>query len=430
MSNKNQCFGEAVPLDEDQMRFCEADGQLIRLLAPAGCGKTHSLLWRCLFQLRQTKDEKPKFLVFTFTRAARDELMDRLRSDGHFHDLRDCTRVSTLNSWGYQRVKKTAHNLQLITNQAQKYNCVNNILQPVWRRHPQVNKLLDDSYRRASVSKELIDVIDTLKSMAFRHDMYSKGALSYIDNHLIWLNQCGMARNYNALLNKMLELEFIYNTSEEQIKQLFDFWAQSCEHLYQCAYFTLEDQKYWTWIELEQTLEKTGKVAGAARYHHIVVDEFQDINPLDLHLLKTIVAHNNATLTIIGDEDQAIFEWRGATPSFILNPDKYFGTKSKTFILGTNYRSPRNIISYSQQLIRNNKRRENKKVVANQVGNAKIEVIRNENITQSIEFILDYIENWRNSSFGNSIAIVGRKRSQIIPFQIVFAGCDIQFLCS
>ncbi len=44
------------------------------------------------------------------------------------------------------------------------------------------------------------------------------------------------------------------------------------------------------------------------RYHHIIVDEFQDINVLDLDLLKAICDINKCELTIVGDDDQAIYE--------------------------------------------------------------------------------------------------------------------------
>ena len=50
-------------------------------------------------------------------------------------------------------------------------------------------------------------------------------------------------------------------------------------------------------------------ITGAARYNHILVDEFQDINPLDLELIKAVALRNRSTLTIVGDDDQAIFEW-------------------------------------------------------------------------------------------------------------------------
>ena len=98
-------------------------------------------------------------------------------------------------------------------------------------------------------------------------------------------------------------------------------------------------------------------IYGAARYDHILVDEFQDINPLDLALIKVIVERNQSTLTIVGDDDQAIFEWRGASPEYILQPQRYFGSPFKDYLLETNYRSPRNIVTHSQNLIAHNRNR-------------------------------------------------------------------------
>ena len=105
-------------------------------------------------------------------------------------------------------------------------------------------------------------------------------------------------------------------------------------------------------------------ISGAARYDHILVDEFQDINPLDLYLIRAISERHRATLTIVGDDDQAIFEWRGASPDFILDPESHFRRSFATHKLEVNYRSPEEIVSLSQNLIRRNVRREAKKVRA------------------------------------------------------------------
>ena len=94
------------------------------------------------------------------------------------------------------------------------------------------------------------------------------------------------------------------------------------------------------------------------------VDEFQDVNPLDIALVKAIVERNRATVTIAGDDDQAIFEWRGATPEYILNPERYFDSPFTTYILGVNYRSPHNSVDHSQRLIANNERRVPKQIKA------------------------------------------------------------------
>lgn len=101
------------PLSGDQRAFCEAQGSGVRLLAPAGCGKTHALPWRCLHLATNGGKESPRFLLFTFTRAARDELRDRLRNDPAFRSVAPLVNITSLNSWGFRRLKASRHSLQL-----------------------------------------------------------------------------------------------------------------------------------------------------------------------------------------------------------------------------------------------------------------------------------------------------------------------------
>ncbi len=159
-------------------------------------------------------------------------------------------------------------------------------------------------------------------------------------------------------------------------------------------------------------------IYGAARYDHILVDEFQDINPLDLELIKVIAERNQSTLTIVGDDDQAIFEWRGATPEYILHPDRYFNVDFKDYQLEINYRSPRNIVEHSQRLIANNENRVAKKVGAAEDANtAEIEIITTDGINQRLELVTSIVR----STEPGKVGVIGRYRSQLIPFQIYFA---------
>ena len=79
-------------------------------------------------------------------------------------------------------------------------------------------------------------------------------------------------------------------------------------------------------------------------------------------LVRAIVRRSKATVTIAGDDDQAIFEWRGATPEYILDPARFFDVEFETHTLATNYRSPSNIVEHSQRLISYNTRRVEKKL--------------------------------------------------------------------
>jgi len=416
-------------LDESQKRFCSDPDRSIRLLAPAGSGKTTSLLWRCL-NLYETSDEEPRFLIFTFTRTARDELRDRLKNGSAFKPIRYRTEIVTLNSWGFRRLKSKTHSLKLCTTSKDQYVCVNNILQPVWKEHSSIKKVLENTHAKGRMATHLMDLIDYLKTLGFRHDQYH--GLEDLMNHIEWLMESGMVNHVKALNKQLMDLEIISSKDVsdlyEQIDQNFmRFWCEACKHLYETAFITLEDQKYWALIDLENMIKEGKYTTGMHRYNHILVDEFQDINVLDLNLLKAIAEINKAELTIVGDDDQAIFEWRGASPNFILHPEKHIKPHYRTYILEVNYRSPRNIVEYSQRLIQNNKNRVLKKVVAKSTNDAAIHVKLMPSLSRSVSFVVETVKKLLNRKDIRNIAIIGRKRSQIIPYQIKFAAEEISF---
>ena len=156
-----------------------------------------------------------------------------------------------------------------------------------------------------------------------------------------------------------------------------------------------------------------------------MVDEFQDINPLDLALIKVIVERNQSTLTIVGDDDQAIYEWRGASPEYILQPQQYFGAQFKDYQLETNYRSPRNIVNYSQNLISRNRNRVIKKVkAAENAGTAEINVMAIDSISDRLRYVTDIV---RNTEYPGKVAVIGHRRSHLIPYEIYFASDGAPF---
>jgi DNA helicase-2/ATP-dependent DNA helicase PcrA len=59
------------------------------------------------------------------------------------------------------------------------------------------------------------------------------------------------------------------------------FWREAAAQLIENATFTLEDQKYAAYLDEKEKLEKKSYLSGAARYDHVLIDEFQGINPLD-----------------------------------------------------------------------------------------------------------------------------------------------------
>lgn len=420
------------PLNDSQKDFCLETEKKVRLLAPAGNGKTHSLLWRCLTQLLYSdQNTSSRFLIFTFTRAARDELVFRVNNESHFAPLRNNVEIFTLNAWGNRRLKSRMRYPKLLTANQDLKNCMLYDLKPIWMNYEHVEYAMTEGRRKYYAAKDLMDLMDDLKGMGFRHDLHAKKADFFA--HIDWLNENGMKSNLFKVHDALSQLEIIDDQFKEEktYKQIYDnyfmFWCESTQWLYDSSRITMEDQKYWTLIDIENSINKGQYTSGIHRFQHVLVDEFQDINILDLLLLKAIAAANKTSLCIIGDDDQAIFEWRGATPGFLLTPDEFIEDNYSTHVLDTNYRSPKNIVELSQKLIKHNKNRVNKKIKAHLKEEAEITIEFNETIEDSIEFVTDYVKELLEDSSVNKIALISRKRSQIIPYQIVFASEDIPF---
>jgi DNA helicase-2/ATP-dependent DNA helicase PcrA len=143
-------------LDKSQLQFCEFPGKNIRLLAPAGCGKTLSLLFRCR-ALSERSKQRPRFLIVTFTVVARQELASRLNSDDRFSGLRDAAEITTLNSWGFRRIKNVAAFPKLITSKRDYHFAMLNQLQPVWKAHESIKRAIEQS--QATAPRQLMDAM-------------------------------------------------------------------------------------------------------------------------------------------------------------------------------------------------------------------------------------------------------------------------------
>jgi len=118
-------------------------------------------------------------------------------------------------------------------------------------------------------------------------------------------------------------------------------------------------------LKTVQLLEKDEEVRAkySRRFRHVLVDEFQDTNPLQLLLVKLLTSwHGN--LFVVGDDDQSIYSWRGARIENMLQFDEFF-PGARTYRLEQNYRSTGNILAAANGVIAHNKRRKGKNLWTN-----------------------------------------------------------------
>lgn len=106
-------------------------------------------------------------------------------------------------------------------------------------------------------------------------------------------------------------------------------------------------------LELLEDEEASQRIC--SRYRHVVVDEYQDINAIQSRIVH-ILAKQAHTVAIVGDDDQSIYGWRGASASYMQHFLSCFPT-SKLFRLEDNYRSSRPILEGANALIAHNKER-------------------------------------------------------------------------
>ncbi len=423
-------------LNRKQIQFCQEPSKFVRLLAPAGSGKTLSLLHRCKYLIENDTDKdygtsNHKTIIFTFTKSAAYELRDRLELP-EFQSIKKRVEITTLNKWGNRFISEQGivKNKQTIERNVCR-NYVLNTLQAAWNG-TKIEKILTES-KKWTNAEIIFGLIDDFKTLGFKHISIKT---SFSEN-IKFLIECGMQDyllDISSKLNRVGIIKSEFNPitdiagNKNFITELFNnfipFWKKACEQPYKSGFITLDDQKYLPLLYLENKLSQGIHKRGTYNYS-ILVDEFQDINPLDLALIKAIASYYKAGITIVGDDDQAIFEWRGATPTFILNPDEYFQQHFVTHILSTNYRIPSNILSYSQTLIKHNQRRHPKDVTSKNANSAHISFIHADSIPDAVTRVRSLVMELYKTA--GRIALIGRKRGQILPYQIIFAGQQIPY---
>ncbi|MCA1663387.1 MAG: UvrD-helicase domain-containing protein, partial [Myxococcales bacterium] len=128
----------------------------------------------------------------------------------------------------------------------------------------------------------------------------------------------------------------------------------------------------------------------ASRFRYVMVDEYQDTNRAQSHLLSHLVrAHNN--VCVVGDDDQSIYGWRGAEAGHILEFDKHF-PGAKIVKLEENYRSTPHILDAANAVIAHNTKRHDKRLWTAKPARDKLQLVVCEDAEGEAEFVAGEIE--------------------------------------
>ena len=297
------------------------------LLAPAGSGKTKTLVNRIVHLINQGINPN-NILVLAFNKKAELELTTRLNQKFHLQ-----TNIKTFHAFGNQLVKKYL-NYDFDT-EFKKDKEVNN--------NKEYNRLFSQIKNNLLTNQEIKD-------------------------YKIW-------KLFDQYLNEQ-EQEKLYN---------FD------DMIYLAIKLLLDNQ------ELRNKVQQ--------QYQYILIDEFQDLNKSQ-QMLIDIIAKPQNNLFVVGDDDQMIYRFRGATEDGILNYEKRYSICSKN-ILTINYRSTKNIIEHANQIISYNQNRVNKDIKAYQNEDGKLDLIIENNMYNETIKIVEYLKRYKSNEYSD-VAILYR----------------------
>ena len=128
----------------------------------------------------------------------------------------------------------------------------------------------------------------------------------------------------------------------------------------------------------------------ADRFRYVICDEYQDTNPIQKDVLYLLV-QKHGNLCVVGDDDQSIYGFRGATPGLMIDfPNDFPGCK--VIRMGTNYRSLPHIIEPAGRLIGYNKKRFAKDIGANRAGEGEVHFEASDTREDEIEALIGKIK--------------------------------------
>lgn len=173
------------------------------------------------------------------------------------------------------------------------------------------------------------------------------------------------------------------------------------------------------------------------QFKYILIDEFQDTN-IAQNQLAMLLSGTRKNITVVGDDDQAIYRWRGAAISNIIQFRKHF-KKAKVIVLTKNYRSTQEILNRSYDLIQHNNpdrlevvEKINKRLECiRRVNGEKIEVLYTERVEDEADATAKQIQNLIEKGRAyKDIAILVRANNHAEPFvrALTRAGIPYQFL--
>ena len=297
-------------LNEMQQKIVEHTDGPVMVLAGAGSGKTRVLTHRIAQILHENKAKYDEILAITFTNKAANEIKQRLSNMG----------ISLIPVWAM-----TFHRLccKILRNEAQYLDGYNKYFS------------IYDEQDKKGVIKKIIKEKNLKDEDNDIAGIVSEKLSDYkmVDMTIEEYKKC-------ACFSKSDEV--VFDVMQSYIERLRQDNAMDFDDLIKNTLFLLKNVS-----EVREYYQ--------SKFKYILVDEFQDTNETQYQLVK-ILGAKYQNVFCVGDEDQSIYGWRGAS---IDNIKKFLNDfpNATLYKLEQNYRSTKNIIDYANKIIKNNQNR-------------------------------------------------------------------------
>lgn len=327
-------FVEGYSLDRQQIESIENDSQNTLVVAGAGTGKTTTIIGKIKWILNKWLKNKsktlPRILIISFTHATRMELEKRvlaevLENDEIFkiYHPSDFLRVETFHSLALKIMKSARQNK---------------------RAGPEKIRLSEVSFEdflkqaRFNIPEEEAEVYDRLYYLMRNYHIEYQDLKQTNNTEYSWFWQKDLWLKNLKQIQKMEELGREYK-KEMASRGEVDF-----------ASF------------LEEAINSLTSIKNSARpewfkifcFNFVIIDEYQDISPLEYALIRNLREKQNFKLFCVGDDWQTIYQFAGSEIDLILDFKKYWGD-TKIFKIERTYRFPEQLAKTSGKFIMRNK---------------------------------------------------------------------------
>jgi DNA helicase-2/ATP-dependent DNA helicase PcrA len=373
----------------------EIDKPLL-IIAGAGSGKTLTVASKIAYLIEQgTKPDN--ILALAFNQKAAEELTERVV--GMLKTSEDLS-ISTFHSFCNQVIQdnilntKLNANFKVITDTAQLVYLTKNINQ-FGIEH------LEFNHEPYTLAEEMRKFISRCKDESISPDDIQQ----YIEKQ----EKEKLDEEAQEDLNNLKDILKIYRSYEDYKSQnnMLDFGDMLCT-----VYNLLKNKQ----LILKSYQEK---------FKFVIVDEFQDTNYIQLQIVH-MIARQHEHITVVGDDDQSIYRFRGAYITNIAEFKKMFPNYVEK-ALEHNYRSTKKIVSVANSLIETSPERTKKKLFTTNPDGENIIVAETPNDTSQANYVLETIKELLKKYPLQDIAVLCRRRSSAEPIIKALRKQNIRF---